>query len=139
MRYALDSNIIIDMIRRNSTSFERIDIEKLAGTQIAIPSIVDYEVQRGFYHTPSSKKECAYRHIKDGCIILEMNAEILDLAAQIWAKLKSTGVTLRGQSGELDLLIAAQCLHHGYNTIVTNNIKDFEKIPNLQIENWLEI
>ncbi|MCL1987614.1 MAG: PIN domain-containing protein [Firmicutes bacterium] len=136
MKYAIDSSTIIDMLRQSVPSLQLIHAEIATGAKIAIPSIVDYEVQRGFYHTPSSKKEFAYSRLKSDCIVLEMNAAILDQAAQIWAKLKSTGVTL---SGELDLLIAAQCLYHGYNTIVTDNIKDFEKIPNINIENWLEI
>jgi tRNA(fMet)-specific endonuclease VapC len=38
--------------------------------------------------------------------------------------------------GVEDLLIGATALSHGY-TIVTANIRHFQRIPNLQVENWL--
>ncbi len=38
--------------------------------------------------------------------------------------------------GPYDLQIASQCLAIEL-IIVTNNIKEFERVPNLSIENWL--
>jgi tRNA(fMet)-specific endonuclease VapC len=40
-------------------------------------------------------------------------------------------------TGELDALIAAVARSRN-DILVTNNIKDFINIPNLQLENWLE-
>ncbi|MDF5728681.1 MAG: DUF1778 domain-containing protein [Rhizonema sp. PD38] len=39
-------------------------------------------------------------------------------------------------TGEIDAFIAAVARSRQDN-VVTNNIKDFENIPNLQLENWL--
>ncbi len=39
--------------------------------------------------------------------------------------------------GEIDALIAAVARSRN-DTLVTNNIKDFENIFNLQLDNWLE-
>ncbi len=39
--------------------------------------------------------------------------------------------------GPLDMLIAAQALS-GNLIIVTNNEKEFQRIPDLRIENWAE-
>lgn len=37
----------------------------------------------------------------------------------------------------LDGLIAATALHHGM-TVVTRNVRDFDRVPGLRIENWFE-
>jgi predicted nucleic acid-binding protein len=37
---------------------------------------------------------------------------------------------------EDDLFQAAFCLRHDY-TLVTNNVKHFEHIPNLRFEDWV--
>lgn len=39
-------------------------------------------------------------------------------------------------TGEIDVFIAAVARSR-QDILVTNNIKDFENIPNLQLENWL--
>lgn len=39
--------------------------------------------------------------------------------------------------GELDCLIAAQALSLGI-PLATNNTSEFERVPNLMIENWAE-
>jgi predicted nucleic acid-binding protein len=39
--------------------------------------------------------------------------------------------------GTMDLKIAAICLEHDA-TLLTRNLLDFEKIPGLRVENWLD-
>ena len=39
--------------------------------------------------------------------------------------------------GNYDLLIAAHALFQGL-TLVTNNTKEFKRVPDLRIENWIE-
>ena len=41
------------------------------------------------------------------------------------------------KAGRNDLLIACTALAHGA-TLVTRNVKDFQNIPNLKIENWAD-
>jgi predicted nucleic acid-binding protein len=55
-----------------------------------------------------------------------------DCAASIWAKLKKARITI----GDADLIIASQCIISGY-TIVTRNVKHFNPINGLSIENWV--
>jgi tRNA(fMet)-specific endonuclease VapC len=38
--------------------------------------------------------------------------------------------------GSNDLMIAAHALSMGA-TVVTNNIRDFERVPQLSVENWI--
>ena len=56
-----------------------------------------------------------------------------DEAAAIFQKLKSE----HRRTGTLDLKIAAVCLAHDA-TLLTRNVADFENIPDLRVENWLD-
>ena len=38
--------------------------------------------------------------------------------------------------GSLDLMIASQALYRGL-TVVTNNTREFQRVPNLALENWV--
>jgi len=51
---------------------------------------------------------------------------------EIRASLESKGKTI----GPLDMLIAAHALSLDL-TIISNNIKEFSRIPNLKCENWI--
>lgn len=53
--------------------------------------------------------------------------------AQQKARLKKAGTKI----GEIDLLIGCQALALGA-TMVTNNIREFERIEGLKLENWVE-
>lgn len=51
--------------------------------------------------------------------------------AQLWAQLASTGKMI----GPHDLWLAAACVAHGL-TLVTGNVREFERVPGLEIESW---
>lgn len=60
----------------------------------------------------------------------------IDLAAarihsQLWADLESKGIMI----GLHDLWLAATCVSNGY-TLVTSNLREFERIPGLKVECW---
>ena len=131
MTYALDTNAIIDVLNKESSIVKRFNDAVKDNTPMVIPSAVDYEVLRGFYHTPIPRKETVYNSIRLNCPVIEVNADIRDRAAKIWAKLRKNGFTV----GDADILIAAFCIVNGY-TLVTNNIKHFEHIEGLVIEDW---
>ena len=59
-----------------------------------------------------------------------------DNAAQYYGNLR-THLEKQGTTiGSLDMLIAAHALSIAC-TLVTNNTKEFSRIPNLKIENWV--
>jgi len=137
MTYALDTNVIIHYINGKKTVKNKFLNVAINNISIVIPFVVDYEVMRGFYHTPNSDKEHIYKQLKIFCPIIELNSNMWDLAAQNWAKLKK----LNRNIGDADLLIASQCITNGY-ILVTENKKHFDPIVGLNIgltvENWAE-
>jgi len=63
--------------------------------------------------------------------ILPFNTAEAEQAAQIRAILKTQGQPI----GAYDVLIAAIALQYGL-LMVTANQREFERVPNLQTENW---
>ncbi|MCF3607720.1 PIN domain-containing protein [Planktothrix agardhii 1033] len=65
--------------------------------------------------------------------IVGLNPEDARIFGNIRADLEKRGQPI----GSYDLLIAAQALSRGL-TVVTNNVKEFSRINNLGVENWVE-
>jgi tRNA(fMet)-specific endonuclease VapC len=64
--------------------------------------------------------------------VLSMELEVAKLYSKIRLDLEQRGQII----GANDLWIAAHCLQLGL-TLVTNNEREFRRIPNLSIENWI--
>ena len=60
-----------------------------------------------------------------------------DEAAQYYGDLRTHLEKQGTPIGSLDMLIAAHALSFGC-TLVTNNEKEFVRIPNLKIDNWVK-
>jgi len=137
--YALDTNVVIDIIRGKPPYKARFDEMLISQSKgdcgYLIPSVVFYEVMSGFYHTPSKSKQnlfenmCA-RQSAPYVFSFSKNA-VWDKAAQIYATLKQNGKMI----GTGDILIAAYCLVNRL-TLVTSNTKDFEVVEGLLFEDW---
>lgn len=70
-------------------------------------------------------------HIRDIYPIEELNEGVMEVFADIKAKMFDKGIRIE----DMDLLIAATAIYNEL-TLVTNNTKHFEDVPNLKIENW---
>ena len=64
--------------------------------------------------------------------ILPFDAEAARAYGQIRAGLEARGTPI----GDADTRIAAIALVHGM-TVVTGNVRHFERVPGLEVENWL--
>jgi tRNA(fMet)-specific endonuclease VapC len=53
--------------------------------------------------------------------------------AQLWAQLASAGCLI----GPHDLWLAATCIAHDL-TMITANLREFERVPGLRVESWLD-
>lgn len=58
-------------------------------------------------------------------------SDVLNNYAEIRYALKQQGRPV----GNFDILIGATVVHHNL-ILVTNNVKDFEHMPNVKLENW---
>jgi len=131
MTYALDTNIIIHLLRNTPETIFHLDNALELGCQIVIPPYVDFEIRRGLRYANATAKEKLYEHLCNSCEMGEMRREIWILAADLYSTLRRDSFTV----GDADLLIAAFCMLDKY-TLVTNNTKDFDKFSGLQLLDW---
>ena len=134
--YALDTNVIIHRLRGEPNVVQNFRNAAIAGHFFVIPRAVDYEIWRGFKITPAPKKESMYLDILnfDGCCgIVDMGESIWEISKQLYADLHKKSQSV----GEIDILLAACCLHNDY-TLVTSNTKHFHHINGLKLIDWTQ-
>ena len=132
MKYLLDTNICIYIINEKPKKVLR-KFEQYPVHEFAISSITHAELQFG---VEKSKKKDINQNALDEFLlpltILPFHSKNLVVCyGEIRAYLEPKGKTI----GTLDTLIAAHALSLDL-TIVSNNIKQFSRIPNLKCENW---
>jgi tRNA(fMet)-specific endonuclease VapC len=132
--YLLDTNICIYLLNRKS-GYEHIlsRIDGLAYEQVAISAITLAELSYGI---AKSVKKAANRMKLDYFLhqfdCLPFDSEIANAYGEIRTRLILQGTPI----GPLDMLIAAHALQLKA-TIVTNNVREFERVEGLAVENWL--
>lgn len=60
--------------------------------------------------------------------VLPFDLRVARVHAEIWAVLAATGQGI----GSNDMIIASTALAHGYS-VITDNIRDFNRVPGLEI------
>jgi tRNA(fMet)-specific endonuclease VapC len=133
LRYLLDTNICVDAM---NDRYPRVGarIRRLSPENIYISPIVVAELRYGADKSvrPLENHARIDRFVQD----LQCTDFDLDAAAaygRIRAGLEATGQTI----GPNDLLIAAQALSNQL-VLVTDNLREFQRVKGLQIENWRE-
>lgn len=133
MRYMLDTNICIYIIRQNPDQvFEH--FRTLSPTDLGISAITFSELQYGVSKSRKrAQNQAALLEFLAPLIIADYPAEAASVFGDIKATLESKGQII----GPNDLLIAAHALSIGAK-LVTNNTKEFGRIADLEVENWAE-
>ncbi len=132
MKYLLDTNICIYIIKQKPLSVINRFKQTNPGT-IAVSSITLAELQFGVIKSsdPQKNQEALSKFIMP----LEVcNFDYLDATeyGKIRRHLERNGTPI----GPLDTLIASQALSNGL-ILVSNNLKEFKRIPGLMFENWV--
>lgn len=131
-QYLLDTNVIIELLRKGH-HVER--IAQLGKDAVAISVITYYELYVGIEKSPNKdlalKKTTILENILKHIEIFDFHSEQAIICAKIRAGLESKGKSI----GANDLLIAATALSHNL-TLVTNNTREFKRVPELSLVNW---
>ncbi len=132
MPYYLDTNICIYYLKGLYPALP----EKLFAHQtseIKIASVVKAELLYGA--AKGKKRMDNTKQVERFLLPFEVVA-FDDHSAQIYAKIRS-GLNAKGLPiGPNDLILAATVLAHK-GVLVTNNVQEFERVPDMQIENWI--
>ncbi|HEY1052235.1 MAG TPA: type II toxin-antitoxin system VapC family toxin [Prosthecobacter sp.] len=136
----LDTNHFVEMVDGSPLGDRLMDRVRERKAQLFTTIITVQETSQGWFaainrHAPGMAQVEAYEDLHHS---LDAFCQIISLhfdreAAAEFEKLKK----LRLRVGTMDLKIAAICLAHDA-VLLTRNLVDFEKIPALRIENWLD-
>lgn len=132
--YLLDTNICIYLMKGKYPELQkRVESEELFN--IGISSITVAELEYGISKSIYSEKnrDLIYGFLAPFEIIPFTEIDTEDFGI-LRAYLNSKGTPI----GPYDMQIASQCLARKL-TLVTNNVKEFERVPNLSIDNWVNI
>lgn len=129
--YLLDTNIISELIK-NPRGVIFYKIQQVGEDQVCTSIIVACESKFGAQKKNSQKLIEKLETILDSIEILPLTHPVEQYYAEIRTYLEQQGTPI----GSNDLLIAAQALTLNL-TVVTNNVREFSRVPNLKVENWL--
>ncbi|OGT26612.1 MAG: plasmid maintenance protein [Gammaproteobacteria bacterium RIFCSPLOWO2_02_FULL_42_14] len=130
--YLIDTNICIYITKQKPPEVIR-KFKKLQVGAVAM-SVVNYgELYYGSQKSAHAKKAHAALESLIGVIpVLPLPQDAAKQYGRIRSYLESKGKII----GNNDLWIAAHCLTLNI-TLVTNNVKEFKRVPKLRIENWV--
>ncbi|OYD89942.1 VapC toxin family PIN domain ribonuclease [Nostoc sp. 'Peltigera membranacea cyanobiont' 210A] len=133
MRYLLDTNICIYLIKQKPQKV--LDkFQTLSISDVGISSITIAELEYGVAKSQQQEKNrIALMQFLLPLEIVEFNQASATIYGSIRRDLESRGLII----GAMDMLIASDALSLGV-TLVTNNLREFSRIPTLLLENWVE-
>jgi len=133
MMYFIDTNMCIYFLKNTYPDMVKRWLS-ITPDKIKIPSIVKAELLTGAYKSVIKKE--ILRKLEFFLApyeIIPFTDEMTLCYAEIRSKLEKSGTVI----GPNDLLIASITKHCG-GTLITNNTREFKRIPGLKLENWTE-
>jgi tRNA(fMet)-specific endonuclease VapC len=131
-RYLIDTNIWSHLQRRTTQAL----ITRFAALepgQTCMSPVVLGEMETGFLKGDRAPyRRLALDQIIGSCQILSLNRQVANEYARLRAHLEQAGTPI----GPNDTWIAAEALHHKL-VLVTDNVREFTRVPGLHVENWL--
>ena len=131
MKFMLDTNICVELIRRRSPRI-LLRLQQCSPGDVGMSSITLAELEFGVHKSRMpDRNKLALAEFAAPLEILPFD----DLAAASYGALRAR-LERQGQPiGSMDMLIAAHALSRGL-TLVTNNEREFRRVLGLQVTNW---
>lgn len=132
--YMLDTNICSFIMRKNPPQvLQRLQEVAQAGNRLVISSITYAELRYGAASPKAPKTVTAWidalvQRLDD---VLPWDSEAVDASAKLMRQLLDSGTPI----GVNDTGIAGHALATG-SIIVTNNTREFRRVPGLVVEDW---
>ena len=131
MRYLLDTNIVSDLVRNPQGKVAQ-RIRKVGETQVCTSIIVAAELRYGAAKKGSPRLAAQLETVLGALEVLPLEPPVDATYGSLRTRLEQAGTPI----GANDLLIAAHALALGY-TIITDNEREFARVEDLQLQNWL--
>ena len=131
MKVMLDTNICIYIIKQKPRSvLERFAAFPVGDLGISVITLAELEYGASKSSEPDRNREALEQFVSP------LEIAVLDRpATSIYGKIRAL-LEKRGRPiGSMDLLIAAHALSLNVR-LVTNNMREFKRVPGLRVENW---
>ena len=132
MRFLLDTNMCIYIIKQKPTEvLQRFNTYQVGDIGISTITVAELEfgVQKSQF--PERNQQALAQFLLP-LTIVDFNRAAAMLYGDLRATLEKQGTPI----GSLDTLIAAHALSLQV-TLITNNLKEFSRVPNLRLDNWV--
>jgi tRNA(fMet)-specific endonuclease VapC len=130
MKFMLDTNILIYLIKQKPPQvMARFSVHSMA--DVCVSSITVAELEYGVMKSRSEKN----KRTLDGWLQLVHRPAFDEAAARAYGNIRATLESQGTPIGPLDTLIAAHAIAVDA-TLVTNNVREFARVPGLRIEDW---
>lgn len=135
MIYNLDTCTVIEFLRSNKAVTKKILSTHDAGETLVICSVVYYEVMRGFDQTkPPTRKQIKFEQLYSETEHFILDEKTAGIASKIYRYLCKRGQKIEDD----DIFIAAITLANDA-TLITDNTKHFDRVPDLKVINWKDL
>jgi tRNA(fMet)-specific endonuclease VapC len=131
MDYLLDTNICIYIAKRQPSAVAS-RFEKLRPGDVGMSIVTYLELVYGAWKSaPKQENVATVQELSRLIPVQPLDTAVADHYGRIRSELERAGSPI----GAYDLLIAAHALSLDL-TLVTNNLREFARIPGLRVENW---
>jgi tRNA(fMet)-specific endonuclease VapC len=131
-QYLLDTNILSHLVRDPHGSVSR-RIAEVGEQKVATSIVCAAELRFGARKKGSARLSAQVEAILDILPVLALDPPADAHYAELRTDLERHGTPIGGN----DMLIAAHALTIGA-ILVTDNVREFERVASLKIENWLD-
>ncbi|WGV28835.1 type II toxin-antitoxin system VapC family toxin [Halotia branconii] len=130
----MDTCVISDFVKGEKNTLKQVKL--ISPNEIFVSSLTIMEVKYGLAMNPQRaiKIQSIIEILLGSITILPFDFKEAEQAAHIRSFLKFAGSPI----GAYDLLIAATAVINNH-IVVTSNVREFQRVPNLQIENWRSV
>ena len=101
------------------------------GHQICLTCVNVYEILKGLRYNPNKNKELFLTEFLKKVPVIYIEEADIQKAAEIYADLRKNGIII----GDADIFIASIVMTNG-GKLITNNIRHYQNIKGLIVENW---
>ena len=133
MTALLDTDILSAIMRQDPVVIPKAQEYLIAHDRFTFSIITRYEILRGLKAKGATKQIETFDRFCDVNTVLPLTDEAIVKASDVYAFLRQRGELI----GDADILIASTALISGL-CVATNNLKHFQRIPELQMQNWLQ-
>lgn len=128
--FVLDTNTLIYFFKGMGAVAE--NLLSVSPKDVGIPAIVLFELEYGIAKSTSPRKRAKQLEEMTSIVcVLPFSGKEAKASAAIRSHLEKKGAPI----GPYDVLIAGTALSN-QAVLVTNNVKEFRRVPKLKIENW---